>query len=443
MSLQDTANLVLSLVRDAGAEGDLIVSEKQSLSLKAQEGKLDEHAVNSSRSLGLRVVHEGQVGSAFSEATDEDSLRFMVDQALTNARFSKPNPDEIIAAITEQNIVNEPFLTPEDSSSIEDKIDFIIALESKLAGFDDIRNVPYNAFSDTQQTRTIFNSHGGMAQQSSKGLFVYAYPLAAEGELTAMAGAMQAGRTFTELNLDALVKECHESAAGLLHGESIPTGRYDVVFDRETQPELMGAFRMMWSAKWAQDGINPLRDKLGQSIFDARLHIVDYPTNQQGLSYARFDDEGVATQDTTLVEGGVLTTFAHNSATAKHFGVANTGHASRSAKSPLGVSLHQLHILAGPDAQKDVVNGDYFEITSLDGLHSGTNPISGEFSCGASGYLCNNGERVKAVRGVTVAGNLYEMLNNIVSIGNETQWDASRSTNMPSIRFAKLAISGK
>ena len=78
----------------------------------------------------------------------------------------------------------------------------------------------------------------------------------------------------------------------------------------------------------------------------------------------------------------------------------------------------------------------------MTGLHSGANAISGDFSFGASDYLCKDGERIQAVRGITVAGNFYEMLNKISMIGNQQNWDEGRSALMPSIRFVDVAISG-
>ena len=78
----------------------------------------------------------------------------------------------------------------------------------------------------------------------------------------------------------------------------------------------------------------------------------------------------------------------------------------------------------------------------LAGLHSGANAISGNSSFGACGYLCKDGERIQAVRGITVAGDFYEMLNKISVIGNQQNWDEGRSALMPNIRFSDVAISG-
>jgi PmbA protein len=108
----------------------------------------------------------------------------------------------------------------------------------------------------------------------------------------------------------------------------------------------------------------------------------------------------------------------------------------------LGVNLHQVEIARGTEALSSLHSGEYLEVTDLAGLHSGANAISGDFSFGASGYLCKNRERIQAVRGITVAGNFYEMLNKISMIGNQQSWDEGRSALMPSIRFSDVAISG-
>ena len=143
-----------------------------------------------------------------------------------------------------------------------------------------------------------------------------------------------------------------------------------------------------------------------------------------------------------MIANGSLQTLIHHSATASYFDTETTGHASRGPRSTLGVSLHQGEIAAGAEDLPTLHSGEYLELTDLTGLHSGANAISGNFSFGASGYLCKDGERIQAVRGITVAGNFYEMLNKISMIGNQQHWNESRSALMPSIRFADVAISG-
>jgi len=128
--------------------------------------------------------------------------------------------------------------------------------------------------------------------------------------------------------------------------------------------------------------------------------------------------------------------------TAKHFKVANTFNASRGPKSTLGVHSVQMEIKPG-DGQAELYDGEYLLITELTGMHSGANAISGDFSFGASGYLYKDSQRIQAVRGITVAGNFYQMLNNIKAIGNVQKWNWTKSDLVVDIRFADLSVSGE
>ena len=106
------------------------------------------------------------------------------------------------------------------------------------------------------------------------------------------------------------------------------------------------------------------------------------------------------------------------------------------------MEAHQLEIAAGSSDESELLAGTYLELTDLMGLHSGANPMSGDFSLGASGFLCRDGQRQQAVRGITVAGNFYQMLTQIAAIGNEQYWNWEKSARMPAIRFGDMAISG-
>jgi PmbA protein len=222
----------------------------------------------------------------------------------------------------------------------------------------------------------------------------------------------------------------------------VPSGHYDVIFDEEVQASLFGVFTLMFSGKSAKDGVNPMREKLGESIADTRLNITDQPLSTGGFGYQLFDAEGTATQSTPLIVDGTLNTLIHNSATASFFDMKTTGHAARGPKSTMGVGLHQLEITAGSASQAELSSGKYLMLTDLTGMHSGANAISGDFSFGASGFLYQDGKRLQPVRGVTVAGNFYDMLKKIALIGDKQFWNWERSALMPHLRFTDLAISG-
>jgi len=436
------AEQVLDQVMSAGATGDLIIDEGETLSLKARDGELEEYKVSSSRIFGLRVIKDGHIGTAYSEAVDADALGSMVGQALNNASFGKVESHENILPNADHLQTDDELLCPQEQVSIEQKIEMTLEIESELTAKDKVKNVPYNGVQDITSQRQIFSSAGLNALTRSRMCAAYAYALAEDGEKNAMQGSSQVSRLFSDLNASTVIDKTHEKCIGLLDGKPVPSKHYDVIFDTECQVSAFGVFAMMFSGKAAKDGINPMRDKIGSAIADSRLTIYDHPLNVDGFGYHLFDAEGTATKKSELVVDGCLQTLIHNSATASYFDTETTGHASRGPRSTLGVNLHQVEIAKGSEDLSTLHSGEYLELTDLTGLHSGANAISGNFSFGASGYLCKDGERIQAVRGITVAGNFYEMLNKISMIGNQQNWDEGRSALMPSIRFSDVAISG-
>lgn len=162
-----------------------------------------------------------------------------------------------------------------------------------------------------------------------------------------------------------------------------------------------------------------------------------------GMAIAGFDSEGFATQDNVLIANGQLRTLLHNSQTASYLGAVSTASASRSAKSSLDVSANHKVIATGNSSVSEVKAGEYLELVELQGVHSGADAVSGDFSFGASGFLCRDGQRVQPVRGITVAGNFYKMLREVEAVGDTQLINDSRTFFAPDVRFARLCIGGK
>ena len=440
--LNTASNQVFDRARAAGAEADLIVSEADSLSLQALNGELDKHTVSSTQSFGVRVVKDEKVGIAYSEASDEESLNWMVDQALQNATYSKAEPHEKILDNKQHLTSDDSIFYLDDDATVDEQIALVLQLEKGLLEKDLVKNVPYNGLGQGTSSRYLFSSAGLQAASRSRAVHAYAYALAEDGEKNSMEGTGQVQRLTSGLDIPKLIEDAASLSLDLLDGKPIASNKYDVIFDNECQVQMFGVFTMVLSGKAAKEGINPWADKVGKSVTDSRLQILDKPLFVDGFGYSLFDDEGTATADTAFVTDGVLQTFMHNSVTASHFGLETTGHASRGTKSTLGVGYHQLMLGLGEANDAELKAGEYLEVTSMAGLHSGANPISGDFSFGASGFLCRDGVRVQPVRGITVAGNFYKMLNKIQCIGDNAHWNWERSSLMPSVRFADLAISG-
>ena len=156
MNTAEMADQVLDQVTSAGATGDLIVDEGETLSLKARDGELEEYKVSSSRIFGLRVINNGHVGTAYSEAVDPDALASMVGQALNNASFGKVESHENILPNSDQLKTDDALLCPQDQVAIEQKVEMALEIESRLTEKDKIKTCLTTA-SRTSPANDIFS----------------------------------------------------------------------------------------------------------------------------------------------------------------------------------------------------------------------------------------------------------------------------------------------
>ncbi|MBS4053737.1 MAG: TldD/PmbA family protein, partial [Thermaerobacter sp.] len=220
---------------------------------------------------------------------------------------------------------------------------------------------------------------------------------------------------------------------------------YKVLLRHDVASELLATFASSFSAEAVQKGLSLLKDKLGEAIMSSSITIIDDPLLPERPNSAPFDAEGVATKTKTVVGEGKLVTLLHNLKTAKKDGVASTGNAHKAAfNAPVTVAPTNLYIQAGGKVYAELVaeleNG--LVIIAVQGTHSGANPVSGDFSLSAYGYLVEDGKVVRPVNQITIAGNFFAMLSNIQGVGNDLLFKYG-SVASPSLLIGSLAVSGK
>ena len=441
----ETRNLieqVLSSVSQNGAEGDVLITEEAQLGLKCHQGELSEYKVTSSRTVGVRVICGDQVGTSYSESTEAADLQNMVEAALANAKYSKQSPTEKITSVPQDILDWSDEIYRPDNTPQKDKIALALSLEAGLQARDSSASAPYNGFGEAEVSVAFGNTHGHRCVHQERYFSCYNYALLQRDDKQSMHLGYQVGRTFDELSAEACIAEAYDTAFDLLDGAPVETGRYDVIFAPETLSELFGPFGMCWSGLSAMKEINPLRTQVGELIAHPEFSLSESPYVKGGFAIKAFDGEGFGCVDTKIVSAGYLQTLLHNGSTAKHFGVPNTFNASRGPKSSLGVSPGHMSIAAGSTTEAETEGGTYLEILSLQGLHSGANAVSGQFSFGASGFLCRDGVRIQPVRGITVAGNFYAMLKEIEAIADTVHANHGHTFFAPKIRFSGLSVAG-
>jgi PmbA protein len=179
----------------------------------------------------------------------------------------------------------------------------------------------------------------------------------------------------------------------------------------------------MLSGERVIKGRSPFADRLGHEIASPLLRLLDDPTDPESLGADTHDGEGLATRPNRLIERGVLERFVHNSYTARRAGTMSTGSAVRGYSSTPGVGCVSLAPARGETSVERLLAdvGEGVLVQSVSGLHSGVNPVSGDFSVGVEGFMIHGGELGEPVREVTIASTLQRMLLDIVAVGDDLE----------------------
>lgn len=425
-----------------GAQADVIAHSSDHFSLKANKGQIDEYKVSTSQVIGVRVVKENRVATSYSESLTRESLDTMLSNALESTKYAKVDPHQTISVADSRISSDYAELNQECDATVDDKIALSLRLEQGVVSRPHASSSPYNGYSDVTSRVIVANTKGTLCQQTERYHSAYAYTLFEKDGKQSMAGASSLARRYVDLEPEYCIDAGYELARDLLDGAPVKTGNYAVIFDIDALSELFGAFSACFSAVSAMKGLSPLRDKIASQIASPLLSFSSKAYVEGGFRIHSFDSEGFAARDLLLIGEGELQSLLHNSQTAAYFGVANTGHASRGPKEGLDVAAHHKVIDAGTNSFSEVTAGEYLELVELQGVHSGADFISGDFSFGASGFLCRDGKRVQPVRGITVAGNFYQMLKEIDALGSLLEVNDAHSFYAPKVRFARLSIGG-
>ncbi|MEQ9164256.1 MAG: metallopeptidase TldD-related protein, partial [Ilumatobacter fluminis] len=191
-------------------------------------------------------------------------------------------------------------------------------------------------------------------------------------------------------------------------------------------------------------GRSLFKDRLGDEVAPSYVTLVDDPTNPLAYTATDVDGEGLAARRNPLIEDGVLRQFTHNSYSARRAATVSTGNAVRGgfAGTP-GVGALALSLVPGTRSQNELIAGidEGLLVQSVSGLHSGVNPISGDFSTGAAGLMIRNGAVAEPVREFTIASTLQRMLLDIAEIGGDLDWLPMRAAGV-SLVIHDVTMSG-
>ncbi len=423
--------------------------KNKSIEIGVFKGELDRYSVSESGGLSLRGTVDGKMGYSYTEKLDESSIDMLIDQAYENGKYiDVTDGDVIFEGSTDYKKLNL-YCDRLATVPIEEKIEFTKNIEKYAYSLDDrVVAVQTCVYEEFEQERILKNTKGLELIDKQNLAIAYVSLVVKDKEDTQTGIGYKVFTDLTTVDYKDIAKEAVEEAISMLGATSIKTGNYTTVIKNKVFADLLQAFSSIFSADSAQKGLSLLKDKIDEEIASPIFNLVDNPLFEEGFASSSFDDEGTSTKYKRLIDKGVLKTLLHNWRTAKKDGIESTGNASRpSYKSTLTISPSNFYVENGDDSFDDILNGiDHgVYITSLAGLHSGLNPVSGDFSLSAHGFEILNGKIHRPINQITIAGNFFSLLKNIELIANDLKFGTPGSGyfGSPSIKIKFLSIAGE
>ncbi len=426
------------------SEADYAGSEEFSVSVK--NGEIVDYSVSAGMGLGFRALSKGKMGYASTQVLDEDALDLLISGAAENAALIENDDEEFIFVGSKSYPEMDVYNGEIDRITAAEKIDMARRLEKACVSLDPrVTQCEAVEIMSGSSARRLVNSRGLDVSFRENYIGLYAGVLAQEnGEVTS-GSAIRLARDPKKLDIEAEAAKAVKEAVDGLNADKAISGEYKVILRNDVAGSILRTFASVFSAEAAQKGFSLLKGREGEIIGSPALSIVDDPLNPASPGATPFDGEGVATRRLDIVSAGRLNTLLHNLKTAKKQGVETTGSASKpSYTSPVGVAAHSMHVVPSGLSPEQLVEmaADGVLITDVQGLHSGANQISGDFSLGARGFLIEGGKVTRPVSQITVAGNFFELLKNVTAVADNLDF-AFSSVASPDLLIGKLAVAGK
>ncbi|MBQ6711701.1 MAG: TldD/PmbA family protein [Clostridia bacterium] len=441
MTFEAYRDALLKIALEQGCEAaEVYAQEAEEFSVEVMEQQIDSYSVSRSMGLSVRVCLEGKNGYAYTELFEDP--QGLVARAMDNARASETEDVHPMQGASDYPAVTLPE-NPLESLTDAQRIDLAMELEKRTLPMDPrCTRVADNQVAFVKGKTHIANTLGLRASRDHSVALCYVCPVLQEGE------QMQDGLAFRTgaqvFDLEGCAKEAIADAARKFGASTIPSGKYPVVLEKHAASSLLAGFFSLFSGESAQKGLSLLAGKEGQVIAAPCLSIVDDPLLE--ANPRSFDDEGVPSVRTEVVKDGVLKTLLHNLKTAHKAGCASTSYGGRgSAASPVGVAPSNFMIVPGEKSYEELLEtmGEGLIIRDVSGLHAGLDPISGDFSLLAGGWLRKDG-KLQPVEQITVAGNFFTLLKEVEEVGADLWLGIPQGSVVasPSLRVQGLMVSG-
>ncbi len=445
LSLDEALNRAQSLVdaaRKAGADAaDAIYGCDASAGVTVRLGQLEDVERSESEHIGLRVFVGRRSATVSSSDLAPRTLSTLVERVLAMAAEA---PEDAYAGLAPEDRLMKkklPHLDIDDGQEADMTAlrERALAVEDAARSVFGVTNSEGGGAGHGRAQVALVTSHGFAGAYGGSSHSLWASVLAGEGANMQRDHASHSARHLKDLEqAEAIGQRAGTRAVARLNPRRVPSGPMPIIFDPRIGGSLIGHLLGAMTGPAITRKASFLLGKKGERILPAGLHVVDDPLRVRGLRSRAFDGEGLPTAKKHLIDDGILTDWMLDSASARQLGEKPTGHATRGGGSP-GAGATNVHLEGGTASARalgDVKHGLY--VTELIGM--GVNPVTGDYSRGASGFIIENGSIGDAVAEVTIAGNLKDMLANLTAA---TDLHFRYVVNVPTLRVDGMTVAGE
>ena len=450
MSPETLPELARDIVRRAlgsGASGaECTIAEGNESSAAVRMGQIESLKEAGSRGAGLRIVAARKTGSSYTSDLSAEGIARLVRSAVELADVTTDDPHAGLPEPGDLGSLAGDFAlySPEvDALETPARIEAARAAEAAALAEDPrISNSEGGSF-DAHSGRHIFaNSLGFFGEYRTSYCSLTVSPVARDGDSMERDYWYTLARRPGALETAEFVgRSAARRALRRLHPVKVPTARVPVVFDPRAARSLLGnVFEAVHgTAIYRRESF--LAGRLGEKVAAESVTVIDDGTLPGLFGTSPFDDEGVPSRRTVVIERGVLKNYLLNSYAARKLGMRTTGNASRGIAGNAGIGHGNFFLAPGVQTPELIIAGvsDGFYVTELLGF--GVNIVTGDYSQGAAGLWIRGGELAFAVSEVTVAGNLKEMLAGMEAIGSDLEFRGSVAA--PTLKIGEMTVAGK
>jgi PmbA protein len=441
---QQTRDLVeqaVELALRAGADAaDAVFSASRSSAVQVRMGALEDVHRSEAEAIGIRVF-AGQRSAAVSTSDfGADSLRELVGRAIEMARQAPEDPYAGLAP--DELLAKPPFADFDewDPTEPEPKAlqQLVLDAEGEALSVEGITNSGGCGTSSGASIRGVATSGGFSGVSRSTSHSLSASVVAGEGAGMQRDYEWHSARHAADLDDPKVIgRRAGERAVARLNPIKVKPGAMAVLFEPRVSTGLLGHFAQAITGSAIARKSSFLQDKLGTRIFASGVNIIDDPFRARGLRSRAFDAEGLAVRRMALVEDGVLTSWISEVASARQLGIAPTGHAVRGISGAPGAGPSNLFLEAGVRNVEEMIASLSRLLVVTELIGQGVNPVTGDYSRGAAGFLYENGEKVGPVSEITVASNLTDMFGSLVPASD---LEYRRGIDAPSILVPEMMV---